>query len=309
MKLKEEDKEYSAYYKKKQAAFYNQDLETKDVINAYFETIKGVPLLTPEDDIELSKRIKEGDEEARNILIKANLRYVVMVAKNYVGQGLSFADLIQEGNIGLIKATSKYDPSHGTRFLSYAGWWIKQSIIRAIADKSRMIRIPVHLGDEMRKIIVTSKDLAHRLGREPEDFEIAEETGISIEKISFLKKINEKPTSLNVNIFNEDEDTVIEDFQVDINPLPEDILIEKDKRPAIEKALSTLSKRQEEAVRIKFGLDDGIEKTLEETGKIMGITREGVRQLVAKSLVRLKSKTEIRMIEYDIEPKVKRGKI
>lgn len=259
-----------------------------DPVRMYLKEIGRIPLLTPEEEVELAKRMEAGDEEAKKRLIESNLRLVVSIAKRYVGRGMLFLDLIQEGNMGLIKAVEKFDYRKGYKLSTYATWWIRQAITRAIADQARTIRIPVHMVETINKLVRTSRHLLQQLGREPTPEEIAEEMGISADKVREILKVAQEPVSLETPI-GEEEDSHLGDFIEDQDaPAPADAASFLLLREQIEEVLDTLNPREQKVLRLRFGLDDGRARTLEEVGREFGVTRERIRQIEAKALRKLR---------------------
>ncbi len=254
----------------------------------YLKEIGKVPLLTAEEEVELAKRMEQGDEEAKKQLIEANLRLVVSIAKRYVGRGMLFLDLIQEGNLGLIKAVEKFDYRKGYKFSTYATWWIRQAITRAIADQARTIRIPVHMVETINKMVRVSRQLVQEKGRDPLPEEIAEEMGITEEKVREIMKIAQDPVSLETPI-GEEEDSHLGDFIPDEEALaPADAAAYILLKEQLVDVLDTLTPREEKVLRLRFGLDDGRARTLEEVGKEFDVTRERIRQIEAKALRKLR---------------------
>jgi len=259
-----------------------------DPVRMYLKEIGRVPLLSSEDEIELARRIERGDEEAKRRLAEANLRLVVSIAKKYVGRGMLFLDLIQEGNLGLIKAVEKFDYRKGYKFSTYATWWIRQAITRAIADQARTIRIPVHMVETINKLIRVSRQLLQELGREPTPEEIATAMGIPVERVRDIMKIAQEPVSLETPI-GEEEDSHLGDFIEDQEaPAPAEAASFLLLKEQLEEVLETLSPREKRVLRLRFGLDDGRARTLEEVGQVFGVTRERIRQIEAKALRKLR---------------------
>lgn len=259
-----------------------------DPVRMYLKEIGRVPLLTPEEEIELAKRIEAGDEEAKRRLAEANLRLVVSIAKRYVGRGMLFLDLIQEGNLGLIKAVEKFDYRKGYKFSTYATWWIRQAITRAIADQARTIRIPVHMVETINKLIRVQRQLVQELGREPTPEEIAGQMEISVERVREIMKIAQEPVSLETPI-GEEEDSHLGNFIEDQDaPAPAEAASYMLLKEQLEEVLETLTPREEKVLRLRFGLDDGRARTLEEVGQVFGVTRERIRQIEAKALRKLR---------------------
>ncbi len=264
------------------------DVKIDDPVRLYLKEIGRVPLLKTQQEIELAKRIEQGDEEAKKQLAEANLRLVVSIARRYIGRGMLFLDLIQEGNLGLIKAVDKFDHSMGFKFSTYATWWIRQAITRAIADQARTIRIPVHMVETLNKFVRVSRQLLQDLGREPTEEEVAKEMGVTVEKIQEIKKIGQDPVSLDTPI-GEENDSLLGDFIEDKDALaPADSAAFKLLKEQLEDVLDTLTEREENVLRLRFGLDDGRTRTLEEVGQVFGVTRERIRQIEAKALRKLR---------------------
>lgn len=259
-----------------------------DPVRMYLKEIGKVPLLTAEEEIELAQRMEQGDEEPKKRLAEANLRLVVSIAKRYVGRGMLFLDLIQEGNLGLIKAVEKFDYKKGFKFSTYATWWIRQAITRAIADQARTIRIPVHMVETINKLIRVSRQLLQELGREPTPEEVAKEMGMSEDKVREIMKISQEPVSLETPI-GEEEDSHLGDFIPDDDaPAPAESAAFTLLKEQLIDVLDTLTPREEKVLRLRFGLDDGRARTLEEVGKEFNVTRERIRQIEAKALRKLR---------------------
>ncbi|MGN0368623.1 MAG: RNA polymerase sigma factor RpoD [Wujia sp.] len=269
----------------------------EDPVRMYLKEIGKVPLLTAEEEVELAKRMEAGDEEAKKKLAEANLRLVVSIAKRYVGRGMLFLDLIQEGNLGLIKAVEKFDYEKGYKFSTYATWWIRQAITRAIADQARTIRIPVHMVETINKLIRVSRQLLQELGREPLPEEIAEKMDISVERVREILKISQEPVSLETPI-GEEEDSHLGDFIQDQNvPVPAEAAASNLLRDQLNEVLDTLTEREQKVLRLRFGMDDGRARTLEEVGKEFQVTRERIRQIEAKALRKLKHPSRSRKLK------------
>ena len=261
-----------------------KELTINDPVRMYLKEIGKISLLSLDEETELSKRIAEGDETAKNRLAESNLRLVVSIAKRYVGRGMLFLDLIQEGNIGLMKAVEKFDAEKGYKFSTYATWWIRQAITRAIADQARTIRVPVHMVETINKLSRYQRQLTLELNREPTDEELAKKMGMSPDKVREVIKIAQDPVSLETPI-GEEEDSHLGDFVPDeSNMSPEDFTIHEMLKEEIGDVLLTLTEREEQVLRLRFGLDDGSPKTLEEVGQMFGVTRERIRQIEAKAL-------------------------
>ena len=268
-----------------------------DPVRMYLKEIGKVSLLSTTEETELAKRMAEGDREAKRRLAEANLRLVVSIAKRYVGRGMLFLDLIQEGNLGLIKAVEKFDYRKGYKFSTYATWWIRQAITRAIADQARTIRIPVHMVETINKLIRVSRQLLQELGREPTPEEIAEEMHMSVERVREILKISQEPVSLETPI-GEEEDSHLGDFIQDDNvPVPADAAAFTMLKEQLEDVLSTLTDREQKVLRLRFGLDDGRARTLEEVGKEFNVTRERIRQIEAKALRKLRHPSRSRKLK------------
>ena len=259
-----------------------------DPVRMYLREIGRIPLLSYDEELELAKRILEGDEEAKQKLAESNLRLVVSIAKKYVGRGMLFLDLIQEGNMGLIKAVEKFDYTKGYKFSTYATWWIRQAITRAIADQARTIRIPVHMVETINKLIRTSRHLLQQLGREPSPEEIAKEMEISVEKVAEIQKIAQDPVSLETPIGEEDDSHLGDFIQDDDSPAPQDAAAYTLLREQLEEVMKTLTPREAKVLKLRFGLEDGKARTLEEVGKEFKVTRERIRQIEAKALRKLR---------------------
>ena len=274
-----------------------KDLNINDPVRMYLKEIGQIKLLTMEEELELADRIIEGDEEAKTILAEANLRLVVSIAKRYVGRGMLFLDLIQEGNIGLMKAVDKFDVSKGYKFSTYATWWIRQAITRAIADQARTIRVPVHMVETINKLNRAHRQLTLELNREPSDEELAKKLNLSVDKIREIYKISQEPVSLETPI-GEEEDSHLGDFVPDErNMSPEDYTTNEMLKDEISEILLTLTDREEKVIRLRFGLDDGKPRTLEEVGKIFNVTRERIRQIEAKALRKLRHPSRSRKLK------------
>ena len=267
-----------------------------DPVRMYLKEIGKVPLLSAEEEIEYAKRMEEGDEEAKKRLAEANLRLVVSIAKRYVGRGMQFLDLIQEGNLGLIKAVEKYDYRKGFKFSTYATWWIRQAITRAIADQARTIRIPVHMVETINKLVRVQRQLLQELGREPSPEEIAENMDIPVERVREIQKISQEPVSLETPI-GEEEDSHLGDFIQDDNvPVPAEAAASTLLKEQLVEVLGTLTEREQKVLRLRFGMDDGRARTLEEVGKEFNVTRERIRQIEAKALRKLRHPSRSRKL-------------
>ena len=274
---------------------------TEDPVRMYLKEIGRIPLLSSEEEIELAKRMEEGDEEAKKKLSEANLRLTVSIAKRYSGRGMQFLDLIQEGNLGLIKAVEKFDYRKGYKFSTYATWWIRQSITRAIADQARTIRIPVHMVETMNRVNRTSRRLLQEYGREPTPEEIAEAMNLPVERVLEISKISQEPVSLETPI-GEEEDSHLGDFIQDEHiPVPADEAAHTLLREQLEKVMDTLSEREQKVLALRFGLEDGKPHTLEEVGREFQVTRERIRQIEAKALRKLRHPTRSRKLRDFLE--------
>lgn len=278
-----------------------RNIPTDDPVRMYFKEIGKVPLLTAEEERELAIRIEQGDEEAKKKLCESNLRLVVSIARRYLNRGLSFLDLIQEGNLGLIKAVEKFDYTKGYKFSTYATWWIRQAITRSIADQARTIRIPVHMVETINKLIRISRQLLQEYGREPTSEEIAEEMGITVEKVREIKKISQDPVSLETPI-GEEEDSHLGDFIPDEDiPSPVEAAAYSMLQKQLREVLDTLSEREKKVLILRFGLDDGRPRTLEEVGKEFNVTRERIRQIEAKALRKLRHPSRSKKLKDYLE--------
>ena len=275
----------------------SKDVKINDPVRMYLKEIGRINLLTSYEEFEYAKRAEEGDEEAKRMLAESNLRLVVSIAKRYVGRGMLFLDLIQEGNIGLMKAVDKFDPTKGYKFSTYATWWIRQAITRAIADQARTIRVPVHMVETINKLARVQRQLTQELNREPTDEEIAKKLGISIDKVREVYKISQDPVSLETPI-GEEDDSHLGDFIKDERTMgPEEYATVEMLKEELSGVLSTLTDREEKVLRLRFGLNDGQCRTLEEVGQIFGVTRERIRQIEAKALRKLRHPSRSRKLK------------
>ena len=273
-----------------------KDLTINDPVRMYLKEIGQIKLLTLEEEGVLADRIMEGDEEAKNILAEANLRLVVSIAKRYVGRGMLFLDLIQEGNIGLMKAVDKFDVSKGYKFSTYATWWIRQAITRAIADQARTIRVPVHMVETINKLARVQRQLTLELNREPSEDELAKKMGTSVEKVREIYKISQDPVSLETPIGEEDDSHLGDFIKDERNLSPEEFATNEMLKDEIAQVLETLTEREEKVIRLRFGLEDGKPRTLEEVGQMFGVTRERIRQIEAKALRKLRHPSRSRKL-------------
>ena len=275
----------------------SKDIKISDPVRMYLKEIGRINLLTSDEEFEYAKLANQGDEHAKTMLAESNLRLVVSIAKRYVGRGMLFLDLIQEGNIGLMKAVEKFDPSKGYKFSTYATWWIRQAITRAIADQARTIRIPVHMVETINKLARVQRQLTQELNREPTDEEIAKKLGVSLDKVREVYKISQDPVSLETPI-GEEDDSHLGDFIKDERTMsPEEYATVGMLKEELSGVLLTLTEREEKVLRLRFGLDDGQCRTLEEVGQIFNVTRERIRQIEAKALRKLRHPSRIRKLK------------
>ena len=273
-----------------------KDLTINDPVRMYLKEIGQIKLLTLAEESELADRIVAGDEEAKNILAEANLRLVVSIAKRYVGRGMLFLDLIQEGNIGLMKAVDKFDVTKGYKFSTYATWWIRQAITRAIADQARTIRVPVHMVETINKLARVQRQLTLELNREPSEDELAKKMGTTVEKVREIYKISQDPVSLETPIGEEDDSHLGDFIKDERNLSPEEFATNEMLKEEISQVLETLTEREEKVIRLRFGLEDGKPRTLEEVGQMFGVTRERIRQIEAKALRKLRHPSRSRKL-------------
>ena len=278
-----------------------EGVNVEDPVRMYLKDIGKVPLLSAEEEIELAKRIEEGDEYAKKQLSEANLRLVVSIAKKYVGRGMLFLDLIQEGNLGLIKAVEKFDYRKGYKFSTYATWWIRQAITRAIADQARTIRIPVHMVETINKLIKTQRQLVQELGREPSPEEIADRMNLSVERVREIIKISQEPVSLETPIGEEDDSHLGDFIQDDNVPIPVEAATYTLLKEQLLEVIGTLTEREQKVLKLRFGLIDGRGRTLEEVGKEFNVTRERIRQIEAKALRKLRHPSRSKKLKDFLE--------
>jgi RNA polymerase primary sigma factor len=274
-----------------------KDLTINDPVRMYLKEIGQIKLLSMEEELALADRIAEGDESAKNELAEANLRLVVSIAKRYVGRGMLFLDLIQEGNIGLMKAVDKFDVTKGYKFSTYATWWIRQAITRAIADQARTIRVPVHMVETINKLARIQRQLTLELNREPTEEELASKMNIPVDKIKEIYKISQEPVSLETPIGEEDDSHLGDFIKDERNVSPEEYATNEMLKDEITEVLSTLTEREEKVIRLRFGLEDGKSRTLEEVGQMFGVTRERIRQIEAKALRKLRHPSRSRKLK------------
>ncbi len=274
-----------------------KDLTINDPVRMYLKEIGQIKLLTMQEELDLADRILEGDEQAKTILAEANLRLVVSIAKRYVGRGMLFLDLIQEGNIGLMKAVEKFDVTKGYKFSTYATWWIRQAITRAIADQARTIRVPVHMVETINKLARIQRQLTLELNREPTEQELAKKMNVSIDKIREIYKISQEPVSLETPIGEEDDSHLGDFIKDERNMSPEEYATNEMLKDEIADVLLTLTEREEKVIRLRFGLEDGKSRTLEEVGQMFGVTRERIRQIEAKALRKLRHPSRSRKLK------------
>lgn len=276
---------------------FSKDIKINDPVRMYLKEIGRINLLTTDEEFEYAKLAEQGDEYAKRMLAESNLRLVVSIAKRYVGRGMLFLDLIQEGNIGLMKAVDKFDPTKGYKFSTYATWWIRQAITRAIADQARTIRVPVHMVETINKLARIQRQLTQELNREPTEDEIAKKLGVTVEKVREVYKISQDPVSLETPI-GEEEDSHLGDFIKDERTMsPEEYATVELLKEELSNVLLTLTDREEKVLRLRFGLDDGQCRTLEEVGQIFGVTRERIRQIEAKALRKLRHPSRSRKLK------------
>ena len=278
-----------------------EGINIDDPVRMYLKEIGKVPLLTPQEEVEIATRMANGDEEAKHQLAEANLRLVVSIAKRYVGRGMLFLDLIQEGNLGLIKAVEKFDYRKGYKFSTYATWWIRQAITRAIADQARTIRIPVHMVETINKLIRVNRQLVQEYGRDPRPDEIAKEMGISEEKVREILKIAQEPVSLETPIGEEDDSHLGDFIPDDDAPAPAEAVASTLLKEQLMEVLASLTPREARVLRLRYGLDDGKARTLEEVGREFNVTRERIRQIEAKALRKLRHPSRSKKLKDFLE--------
>ena len=281
------------------AAVQSFDEVSDDSVRLYLREIGKIPLLTPEQELALAQRVKAGDKDAKDQMAEANMRLVVSIAKRYSGRGLDFLDLIQEGNTGLLRAVEKFDPDKGFKFSTYATWWIRQAITRAIADQARTIRIPVHMVETINKLLRTQRRLTQELNREPTIEELAKAMEMEPEKVEYVMKIKQDITSLDASVRDDDDDSVLGDFVVDEEAEnPEEAATSQLLKEQVKRILGTLTEREQKILKMRFGLDDGKSHTLEEVGQEFNVTRERIRQIEAKALSKLRKHKDVKKL-YD----------
>lgn len=295
--VSEEDDDNSTVKEVLDDNLLTKDLTINDPVRMYLKEIGQIKLLTLDEELALADRIMAGDDEAKAILAEANLRLVVSIAKRYVGRGMLFLDLIQEGNIGLMKAVEKFDVSKGYKFSTYATWWIRQAITRAIADQARTIRVPVHMVETINKLSRIQRQLTLELNREPSEDELAKKMGVGVDKIREIYKISQEPVSLETPIGEEDDSHLGDFIKDEHNMSPEDYTTNELLKDEINDILSTLTEREEKVIRLRFGLEDGKARTLEEVGQMFGVTRERIRQIEAKALRKLRHPSRSRKLK------------
>ncbi len=284
-----------------ESVLYAEGISIDDPVKVYLKEIGRVPLLSADEEVDLAVRMSQGDEAARKRLSEANLRLVVSIAKRYVGRGMQFLDLIQEGNLGLIKAVEKFDHTKGFKFSTYATWWIRQAITRAIADQARTIRIPVHMVETINKVKKVNSQLLHQNGHEPSSEQIAAELDMPVEKVREIMRVAQEPVSLETPI-GEEEDSHLGDFIADDDsPAPSDVASHTLLKEQLEEVLSTLTPREEKVLKLRFGLEDGRSRTLEEVGKEFNVTRERIRQIEAKALRKLRHPSRSKRLKDFLE--------
>jgi RNA polymerase primary sigma factor len=274
-----------------------KDIKINDPVRMYLKEIGKIDLLTSDEEFEYARLAEQGDEHAKKVLAGSNLRLVVSIAKRYVGRGMLFLDLIQEGNIGLMKAVEKFDPTKGYKFSTYATWWVRQAITRSIADQARTIRVPVHMVETINKLSRVQRQLTQELNREPTDEELAKKLGISVEKVAEVYKISQDPVSLETPIGEEDDSHLGEFIKDEATMSPEEYATVEMLKEELSNVLLTLTDREEKVLRLRFGLDDGHCRTLEEVGQIFGVTRERIRQIEAKALRKLRHPSRSRKLK------------
>jgi RNA polymerase primary sigma factor len=276
---------------------YVDDDVADDSVRLYLREIGKIPLLSAEEELELAQRVVAGDKDAKDKMAEANMRLVVSIAKRYVGRGLDLLDLIQEGNTGLLRAVEKFDPDKGFKFSTYATWWIRQAITRAIADQARVIRIPVHMVETINKLLRTQRRLTQELNREPTNDEIAAAMEIEVEKVEHIMKIKQEISSLDASIRDDEEDSVLADFIEDEDTIsPEESATNQLLKEHVKEVLSALTEREQKIIRLRFGLEDGKQHTLEEVGQEFSVTRERIRQIEAKALAKLRKHKDARKL-------------
>jgi RNA polymerase primary sigma factor len=295
----EEEEEWSEDEDITTSSSYLDDI-SDDSVRLYLREIGKIPLLSPEEELDLAHKVKDGDKDAKDKMAEANMRLVVSIAKRYSGRGLDFLDLIQEGNTGLLRAVEKFDPDKGFKFSTYATWWIRQAITRAIADQARTIRIPVHMVETINKLLRTQRRLTQELNREPTNEEIAAAMEMEVDKVEYVMKIKQDITSLDANVRDDDDDSVLGDFIEDTDTrTPDESASEQLLKEQVKEMLGVLTDREQKILKMRFGLEDGKSHTLEEVGQEFSVTRERIRQIEAKALSKLrKHKDAKKLYEY-----------
>jgi RNA polymerase primary sigma factor len=301
--IEEEEEEGSSFFEEAELEDKtDRQFVVEDAMKAWLKEIAKIPLLTPEEEVELAKRIEEGDMDAKRRMIEANYRLVISIAKKKMGRGLPFADLIAEGHLGLIKAVEKFDWRKGFKFSTYATWWIRQAISRSIAEQARLVRVPVHMIENLHKLARAARQLSQRLGRKPTEEELSMETGLTIDEVRRIMEISPDPISLD-NLTGEDDDTRVMDFVADSDaPSPEEEVARCMQREKLEELISScLTPREQLVIRLRYGFDSGFQRTLEEVGRILAVTRERVRQIEAKALKKMRHPHRIKKLKEVID--------
>jgi len=301
--IEEEEEETTSFFEEAEwEDKTDREFVVEDAMKAWLKEIADIPLLTPEEEVELAKRIEEGDMDAKRRMIEANFRLVISIAKKKMGRGLPFADLIAEGHLGLIKAVEKFDWRKGFKFSTYATWWIRQAISRSIADQARLVRVPVHMVENLHKLARAARQLMQRFGRKPTEEELSMETGLTIDEVRRIMEISPDPISLD-NLTGEDDDSRVLDFVADNDaPSPEEEVARSMQREKLEELISScLTPREQLVIRLRYGFDSGYQRTLEEVGRILAVTRERVRQIEAKALKKMRHPHRIKKLKEVID--------